>query len=120
MECVEWSGNFSFVSVRQESAGMKYSFSEVLQNQQAQGDSGEGEEIGRTNKKQIQSGILNPGWHVFTLDLLEVQFGEDMEPVSNLNDVKELEHKSHLAVWITFPKLSDTEQIFTHDYVASP
>ena len=72
---------------------MENGLSEVLQDQEAQGHSGVGEQVRRANEKQVKAGVLDPRGHFFAFDLLEVQFGEDVEPISDLDDVEELEHE---------------------------
>ena len=119
MNPVKRPGNIGLIRIRQESGGMENSFSEILENQETEGNSCIGKEVCSSNKQQVKTGVLNSRGHLFAFDLLEIEFGENVEPVSNLHNVEKFEHEGHLAVRIAFPKLFDavinkTEYIYTH------
>jgi hypothetical protein len=86
-----------------------------VQNNEAKSDPSEGEDVGSGDKDQVQRGVLDLGGHILTFDLiakhyikhftrsidsnlLEVELRVDMEPISDLNDVEELEHEGHVGV----------------------
>lgn len=120
VDAVKRSSHIRFISVRQKTASVEHGLGKVLEDQQAEGDTSVGKGVGSGDKCQVEDGVLDAGWHVLSLDLLEIELGENVEPVGDLHDVKELEHKGHLVVRIAFPQLADAEQVLAHDDVAGP
>lgn len=99
---------------------MEYGLGEVLDEQKEEGDTGERGEIGAKDENQVQARVLDLGRHVLFLGLLEVELGENMQPVRDLDDEEELEEEGHVVVWITIPQSRHVHEVFSHNNVATP
>ena len=68
----------------------------------------------------ISRSYLDPGSHILFLDALEVELGEDVQPVGDLDDEEELVHEAHVDVRVGLPEAADVEQLIPHDDVDGP
>ena len=82
---------------------MEHGLGKIVDNEEDQSKSGESKHVGSSNKCKIEDSILDFWWHIFFLGFLEVELGEDVKPVRDLDDEEEFEEESHAVVRISFP-----------------
>jgi hypothetical protein len=82
---------------------MEESFDGVVDKGKDNSDTIEVQEISSSEENQVQGRVGYSGRQFVFLDLLEVQFREGMEPISDLNDIVELEQIGHLGVRVLGP-----------------
>lgn len=120
VNAVERASDLELLGVGEESAAVEHGLDEVLKNKEAESQSGKREQISSSNEDQVETGVLDACWHVFTLDLLEVELGENVEPVRDLDNKEELEHEGHVDMGITFPEVPDAQDVLAPDDVGGP
>ena len=93
----------------------------VVEDEKAESESCKVHDICSSNGNQVDCGISDSCWHVFTLDLLEVQLWVAVKPVSHLDDEEELEHESHGNVGVVSPQgWNVEEEPFTENDISTP
>ena len=93
---------------------------QVVYKQQDDGHPREAHHVGRHDEGQIEAGILDLGGHVLLLHLLEVELGEDVEPVGDLDNEEKFEHEGHGVVRVALPEGREGEEVLAVDDVPGP
>ena len=120
VQAVERAGDLRLVAVGEETAGVEEGLDDVLQQEEAEGDAGEGHYVGAHDEGQVEGGVLHARPHVLALHLLEVELRVDVEPVGDLDDEEELEDERHVHVRVALPEERHGEKVFPQENISSP
>ncbi len=114
-------GDILLVSEEQDASGVVDSLGGVVQDEQVESQSRKVGQIGGGDGYQVDGGVADPGGHVLTLDLLEVELRVAVKPVGQLDDEEELEHERHGDVGVVLPHGRRIgEQALAQQHVGAP
>ena len=113
-------GHASLFHVGEKTAPMVHRLSQVMNEEENDAESVEAHVVGGHDKGQVEAGVLDLGRHVLLLGLLEIELGEDVEPVGDLDNEEELEHECHIIVRISLPQGGQVDHVLAVDDVAGP
>lgn len=104
MQINTFGGDGRFIGKMDQTSDVENRLGGVVENEEAESKSSKVHGVSGSDANQVNSSICDSCWHVFTLDLLEIQLGVGVKPVSQLDNEEKLEHERHGNVGVIPPK----------------
>lgn len=99
-----FGGDGRFIGEMDQTSDMENRLGRIVEDEKAESESSKVHCVSSGDGNQVDCGICDSCWHIFTLDLLEIQLWVAVKPVSHLNNEEKFEHESHGNVGIVPPK----------------
>ena len=104
VEMYTFGGDGRFIGKVEKSGYVEDSLGAIVKDEKAESEPSKVHHVGGSNRYQVNGSISNSCWHIFSLDLLEIELWVAVQPVGQLDDKEEFEHESHGNVGVIPPE----------------